>query len=161
MKKIVLFIVLSFLLSCTSATIYKKPENLIPRDQMVALLTDMYIANAAQINPSNSKSGGKKIKYMSLVYKKYDIDSARFKENNRYYTSNIKLYKAIYQEVFDTIEKLEKKYRIIKQIRDSIQKIKRDSIKKTKKLISPEDLKKKQRYRNSKKNLSKKPSLKE
>jgi uncharacterized protein DUF4296 len=155
MKKVVLFIVLSFLLSCTSATIYKKPENLIPRDQMVALLTDMYIANSIQRNPN--KSGKKNIKYMSLVYKKYNIDSTRFKESNQYYTSNIKLYKAIYQEVLDTIEKLEKKYTRLNQIRDSIKKIKSDSIKKAKKLINPKDLKRKTRYSNTKKNPSKKP----
>jgi len=159
MKKIVLLVVISFLLSCTSATIYKKPQNLIPREQMVALLTDMYISNAAQVN--HYKSGKNSIKYMSLVYKKYNIDSARFKESNRYYASNIKLYKAIYQEVLDTIEKLEKKYMALKKTKDSIQKIKRDSIKKVMKLKKPKDFKKNSRYRNPKKDLLKKTYLKE
>lgn len=148
MKKVILFIVFSFLLSCTSATIYKKPKNLIPRDQMVALLTDIYIANAAQINPY--KTGRKKINYLSLVYQKYNIDTIRFKESNRYYTSDIKLYKSIYQEVLDTIEKLEKTYRKRNQIKDSIQKIKRDSIAEIDKLKDPIEFKKKPRYKKGK-----------
>ena len=44
------FLVILFLVfaSCTSNTIYKKPENLIPKDSMIALLTDMYIASSAK-----------------------------------------------------------------------------------------------------------------
>lgn len=148
MKNTVLFIVISLLLSCTSATIYKKPKDLIPHDQMVALLTDMYIANAAQI--SYHKKGQKKINYLSLVYKKYNIDSARFKRSNEYYTSNIKEYKAIYQEVFNNIEKLEKKYTKLNEIRDSIKKLKRDSIKKNQKLSKPKKYIKESKKKNIK-----------
>ena len=49
MKKGFFYIaILLFLLSCTSNTIYKKPKDLIPKDSMVALLTDMYIASSAK-----------------------------------------------------------------------------------------------------------------
>ncbi|PJC58354.1 MAG: DUF4296 domain-containing protein, partial [Flavobacteriales bacterium CG_4_9_14_0_2_um_filter_35_242] len=41
---IILAIVL-FFGACTSNTIYKKPKDLIPKDQMVDLMVDMYMAN--------------------------------------------------------------------------------------------------------------------
>ncbi len=128
MKKNVLFLgFVSLLLACTSNTIYEKPKDLIPKEKMVALLTDMFLANSAIISPN--KSGKRNVKYTPLVYKKYHIDSAQFKRSNRYYTSNIKEYKAIYQEVLINIEKLEKKYKALQNKRDSIENVKKDSIK--------------------------------
>jgi len=117
---------IGLLLSCTSNTIYEKPKDLIPKDQMVALLTDIFLANSAAINPN--KSGKRNVKYLPLVYEKYHIDSAQFKRSNHYYTSNIKEYEAIYQEVFNNIEKLEKKYKVLQNKRDSIENLKKDSI---------------------------------
>ena len=88
---------LALLVSCTSNTIYKKPDNLIPREQMVDLLTDMFIARAAH-NIKN-KDDKQKINYMPLVYEKYKIDSLRFIDSNLYYMSRVDEYEAIYKEV--------------------------------------------------------------
>ena len=60
---------LLLLASCTSNTIYKKPKDLIPKDSMVALLTDMYIASSAK-NRKN-KFLKKEKNYVVLVYEKY------------------------------------------------------------------------------------------
>mgnify|MGYP000615930199 CR=1 FL=1 len=49
MNKFIYIIIVGFLLlSCTSNTILKKPDNLIPKDEMVDLLTDLFIAMNAQ-----------------------------------------------------------------------------------------------------------------
>ena len=50
----ILFLAL-FLINCTSNTIIKKPDNLISKDEMVNILTDLFLAN-----------GGKNIKYINF-----------------------------------------------------------------------------------------------
>jgi len=97
MKNISLLFGVLFMVSCTSNTIYKKPKDLIPKDTMVLLLTDLFIANTAY----SYKNRGlrKKTNYMPLLYNKYKIDSVRFLESNLYYTSIIDEYDEIYKEV--------------------------------------------------------------
>jgi len=49
MNKYIYILFISFLMfSCTSNTILKKPDNLIPEDQMVDLLTDLLLAVNAE-----------------------------------------------------------------------------------------------------------------
>lgn len=114
-------------MNCTSNTIIKKPDNLIPEDQMVDVLTDLFLA-----------TGGKNIKnihlqrnvnYYSLVYDKYLIDSTQFKESNYYYTSKIDDYDKILKRVDDRLKKLKDQLEEEKNLQDSIKKMERDSLK--------------------------------
>lgn len=127
MKKVLYILVFIFLSSCTSNTIYKKPENLIPKDTMVALLSDMYIALSAK-NIKN-KIQQRQVNYLPFVYDKYKIDSARFKESNVYYTSVIEQYNEILLEVKDNIDKQHKKYSEELKIQDSIKNLDKKKIK--------------------------------
>ena len=97
MKKIVVVFVLILVTSCTSNTILEKPEDLIPKDTMAMLISDLFIAKSAlgQKNMNNSRN----INYMPLVYEKYKIDSVRFITSNFYYTSKLDEYDVIYQEI--------------------------------------------------------------
>lgn len=97
MKQFLYFFVVLFMASCTSNTIYKEPENLIPKDSMMTLLTDMYIASSSK-NVKN-KFLKKEKDYMLLVYEKYKIDSARFIISNTYYTSKPEEYNEMLLEV--------------------------------------------------------------
>jgi len=129
MNKIFILLILIVVLgSCTGNTIYEEPEDLIPKEQMIALLTDIYIANSGNTSPNKLEK--RQIEYMPLVYNKYKIDSSRFKRSNIYYTSRIKDYKYIYQEVVKNLEILKESYKKPAMIYDSIQKVKSDSIKK-------------------------------
>lgn len=83
--------------SCTSNTIYKKPKDLIPKDTMVMLLTDLYIASPSYLY--KNKRLRRKTNYMPLVYNKYLIDSVRFIESNLYYTSIIDEYEEMHNQV--------------------------------------------------------------
>jgi len=94
MKKITSFLAVILFVSCTSNTIYKKPKNLIPKDTMVFLLTDLYLASASYFR--NNKQQQRKVNYAPLVYNKYHIDSIRFKESNLYYTSKIDEYEELF-----------------------------------------------------------------
>lgn len=128
MKKVLYILVFIFLSSCTSNTIYKKPENLIPKDTMVALLSDMYIALSAK-NVKN-KIKQRQVNYLPFIYDKYKIDSARFKESNVYYTSVIEQYNEILLEVKDNIDKEHKKYSKELKTQDSIKNLNNKKIKK-------------------------------
>ena len=125
MKKISYILFLSvFLMACTSNTIIKKPDNLIPKNQMVNLLTDMLIAAGAE-NIKNIDLE-RNVNYFPLVFEKYGIDSTRFKESNYYYTSQIDDYEKIIQKVNERIKALKDKLDNELKIQDSL---KNDSIK--------------------------------
>ena len=97
MKKLIFFLAIILLVSCTSKTILEKPKDLIPKDTMVLLLTDLYIAKSAYAEKNINNV--RKINYVSLVYNKYLIDSTRFRSSNYYYTSKLEEYDLIFKEV--------------------------------------------------------------
>lgn len=96
------------MLSCESKTNLEKPEDLIPQDQMIDLLVDMNLANGAR--SVKNKNLQKDKNYMYLVYKKYNIDSTRFANSNLYYTSEVEVYKKIFQEVDERLDILRSEY---------------------------------------------------
>ncbi len=86
-----------FAVSCTSKTIYKKPDDLIEKDKMISIWTDIYIARGAKT--VQTKDLRKNINYLPLVFEKYKIDSAQLSESNLYYTSKIDDYQKMFEEV--------------------------------------------------------------
>ena len=109
-----------FLINCTSNTIIKKPDNLVSKDEMANILTDMFLASGGE-NIKNLQLQ-RKVNYFPLVYEKHKIDSTRFKESNFYYVSRIDDY----QEILDKVDKKLKALRKLNQeemeVRDSIKK---------------------------------------
>lgn len=97
MKKVFIALSIVFFTSCTSNTILKKPKDLIPKDTMVMLITDLFIAKSA-IGEKNLNNH-RKVNYLPLVYNKYQIDSVRFKSSNFYYMSVFEEYDLMYKEV--------------------------------------------------------------
>ena len=129
MNKIRLLLSFVFLSSCTSNTIFKKPQDLIPRDTMSLLIQDMMIASSAKFIKNVNKQ--KKINYMSFVYDKYKIDSVRFQNSNFYYISKIDLYEEIITDAKVKLEDKKKFFTKIKATQDSINKLKRKKIRDT------------------------------
>lgn len=113
-------ILLGFLMlvSCTSNTIIKKPDNLISKNKMVDLLTDIHIANAGE-NIKNIHLQ-RAVNYYPLVFAKYNIDSTQFKESNYYYTSRIDDYDEILARVEARLTALKDQYDLERKISDSI-----------------------------------------
>lgn len=108
MNKIVYITVLMLFISCESKTKYKKPENLISKEQMIDLLTDIHLAagtrGIAEMHTDRERN------FMSLVYDKYNIDSTRFADSNFYYYSNIEEYELMFKEVEIRLKEIQKKY---------------------------------------------------
>ena len=128
LKYILILTLTVFITACTSNTIYKKPKDLIAKDQMVDLLVDMYLANAAK-NVKTKKSE-RKINYMPLVYEKYGIDSTRFQKSNIYYMSLIDEHEAIYKKVDARLRKMLDTIEASIKTIDSLKKVERKSKKK-------------------------------
>ena len=114
-----IFFISIFVISCTSNTIYKKPENLIPKDQMVDLLVDMQLALGAK--SIKNIDGNKNIEYIHLVFEKYGIDSARFAESNFYYMTDIDEFNKILKKTKNRIHIMKKDLESIKAKNDSIE----------------------------------------
>ena len=95
MKNLSYLLVFLCLFSCTSNTIFEKPEDLIPKDTMSLLLQELSIASSSKF--MKNKNFEKKINYMPLVYDQFKIDSTRFKTSNLYYMSKIdKVFRHFY-----------------------------------------------------------------
>ncbi len=140
MNKFSYILILSvFFSACTSNTIIKKPENLIPKEQMVDLLTDIFIANGGDniknINLQRSTN------YFPFVFEKYKIDSTRFRESNYYYTSRIDDYDEILEKVDKRLKALKEQYDKEIKLADSIKRVRKDSIKTSKNAIFRESKK--------------------
>ena len=131
MNKVFYIAIVSFLVvNCTSNTIIKKPDNLISKDQMVDLITDLAIATSAEhVKNLNLE---RNVNYFPQVFEKYHIDSTRFKESNYYYTSKIDEYDEILKKVEASLKTLKKEFDTKRRIRDSL---KRDSLKAVKKTL--------------------------
>lgn len=135
MLKSCYILIIITLFSCTSNTIFKKPEDLIEKELMVDLLTDLTIATTAK----NEKNiyGKRNVDYTQLVFEKYGIDTARFKKSNFYYTSRIDDYQAIYLEVEKRIKRQNSLFKDLRKEKDSLKndrirkiRLRKDSIRK-------------------------------
>jgi hypothetical protein len=126
MKRVWILSFLVFLcLSCTSNSIYEKPDDLIPKDSMQMILKDLYLATSAK-NIKNKRQQ-RRFSYIPLVYQKYKIDSTRFKESSLYYTSRIDDYEPMLNAILKTLQEERALFARQRAVRDSLR---QDSIKK-------------------------------
>lgn len=142
-KLIKYFLLLLLIFSCKSNNVDKpkKPDNLISKNKMIAIIYDISLMNAAK--GSNKKLiENEGIDPENYIYTKHNIDSLQFVLSNEYYAYNLKTYEDIYDGVKLKLEKNRKHFNTIieteKKIKDSINReISRefDSLKKIDKLI--------------------------
>ena len=134
MKHTTIFLIfMTLLASCSSNTIYDEPKDLIPKDSMVLLLKDLYLATSAK--SIKNKKQQKKISYTPLVYNTYKIDSLRFSTSNFFYTSKVDVYEPMLDQVMELLKKEQVFFTEAKKIKDSIF---NDSIKKKKEKMTEE-----------------------
>jgi len=122
-KTFISIISIFLLLGCQDIKQPEAPENLIPKDKMVAVLTDLYLNKAAR-NKSNRVVRQKGIKLDSFLYAKHQIDSLQFVESHAFYTLNINSYKELFTQVEANLQVLKKEV-------DSMQKEKGKALQET------------------------------
>ena len=96
MKKILFFCVVLIGFSCSNAGV-SKPKNLIEKDKMIDILYDMSLLQA--IKSQNLNGGISNKESNQYLFKKYKIDSIQLSESNKYYASDIKEYKEMFEKV--------------------------------------------------------------
>ena len=114
-------------ISCAEKLI-QEPENLIPAEKMVDVLNDLSILSAAK-TANNSKLDNSGIETMKFVFDKHGIDSAQFVRSDRYYASRPVEYESIYSKVELRLEAETKRRKEIKDLKDSLKLVERDSSK--------------------------------
>jgi hypothetical protein len=145
---------MTLLASCSSNTIYDEHKDLIPKDSMVLLLKDLYLATSAK--SIKNKKQQKKISYTPLVYNTYKIDSLRYSASNLFYNSKVDDYEPMLDQVMALLKKEQVFFTEAKKIKDSIF---NDSIKKKKITKDPKE-KEFEKFDVSKKRRSPKEFLK-
>jgi hypothetical protein len=100
MKKLsVVFFCFALLVRCQNAPI-EKPDNLIDQDKMVDIFFDITVLEAMK-SQTTLVLETNKINPNTYVYKKHHIDSLQFANSDKYYASDVKKYK----EIFDAVNK--------------------------------------------------------
>ncbi|KJD33838.1 hypothetical protein PK35_03560 [Tamlana nanhaiensis] len=107
---IALFSVLVFL-GCNKIKAPEKPDNLISKEKMVAILIDSKIIGAASsVDKRIMKENG--VDVNTYIYEKHNIDSLQFALSNNYYAFHVKDYKNIYEQVNDSLEALKAAFKV-------------------------------------------------
>tara|TARA_R100000935_G_C2817092_1_gene157830 strand:- start:360 stop:839 length:480 start_codon:yes stop_codon:yes gene_type:complete len=148
MRFLKVFIFACFLSSCQNIEEVNKPDNLIPQDKMVEVLTELAILNSAK-NKNKRTLEETGLQPDTYLYSKYEIDSLQLAESTTYYAKKYDQFDNIYQKVRQNLEVKKAKLEVIREeeqrIEDSIRTaatkdtLKIDSLK-TPKTISKDSL---------------------
>lgn len=122
-KSITFFIGFLVMVSCADRLV-EKPDNPISEDQMVSILKDMAVINAAKSTNFNIlKEHG--IEPTEYIFEKYAIDSVTFVQNDRYYASRPVEYLRIHEAVEALLLKEKEEADVRKKVNDSLNMISR------------------------------------
>lgn len=103
MKKIgAFFLIFAILISCQKPAI-PKPDNLIDENEMVDIMVDISILEAIK-SQKKVVLEANAINPNTYIFKKYKIDSLQFANSDKFYASDIKKYKEIFDKVNKRIE---------------------------------------------------------
>ncbi len=127
MKLKLTIILLLVLTSCYKIDRPEKPNPLVSKDKMVAVLIDIALMNSAKsVNRKVIEKNG--IVPEKHIYTLHGIDSLTFAKSNEYYAFEIKEYQEIYNKVKDSLDQLKEKYKAI-EVKQKKEDAKKDSIK--------------------------------
>lgn len=123
MKSFIYILFILFVVSCQDIPDVEKPENLIDRAKMEAIIYEMSILNGAR-GYDIQKLSKYDVKPETYIFEKFDIDSLQYAKSVSYYSSDIEAYKNMYLSIqkriegefslYDSLAKIEKK------VKDSI-----------------------------------------
>ena len=105
-----LYFFLGLLLFCDcSQNVVPKPDHLLSIDEMESIVYDLSILQAAQ-QTDKTYFKEQAITPISYVFKKHEIDSLIYAQNDLYYASRPQEYEIIYRRVERTLQALKKSY---------------------------------------------------
>lgn len=124
MKKFWILLILFIAFACRDADKVREPDNLIPENKMVEVLTDLSLLNSAKnYNRRQLESTG--LRPIEYLYDRHGIDSVRLAQSTRYYANYPADLERIYTRVKDNLESLKTDLELIrdqeKKEKDSLQ----------------------------------------
>lgn len=121
MKKILAVIFLTLvLISCQDIKQTPKPDNLIPQEKMVEVLTELSLLHGAR-SYNKTLMEEKGIDPYPYLMDKFGIDSVQLVQSNDYYAANYKEYQQIYEKVKIRLQALMDEYDSIREVEERIQ----------------------------------------
>lgn len=109
--------VLCLLVSCQNVDRMPEPDNLIPEEKMVDVLTEISLLHGAR-SYNKALMEEKGIDPYPYLTRKYNIDSSQLVKSNEYYAQNFKQYKRIYDSVKVRLESLVVEYDSIRELEE-------------------------------------------
>ncbi len=104
MKNLTPFLIVLVMAASCVEKIVEKPKDLIPREKMTQLLTDMAILNAAK--STNAALLERHFDSPTdFLLEQYGVDSVQFVKSDLFYASQPLVYEAIYKEIADRLDK--------------------------------------------------------
>lgn len=107
-KKILfLFVFAILLIACSKEKRVSIPSEVIPPEQMVPVLVDFHLAEAALIKAREAKQNVDSLKgqYYHSITKKHHITFNTFNVSIKFYSSNLKELYTIYRDVVSELSK--------------------------------------------------------
>lgn len=122
--KIVWVLALMLLFSCQDIKKVDRPNDLIPEQKMVEVLTDLSLINSAK-NYNRRLLEETGLRPSEFLYQKHNIDSLQLARSTEYYASNPEQIDRIYKQLQNNLEEMRDKLEIVteeeKRIKDSLQ----------------------------------------
>lgn len=109
MKLLWLLVLMVSFISCQDIEEVREPDNLIPEQKMVEVLTDLSILNAAK-NYNKRLLEAKGLHPDQYLYEKHNIDSLQLAESTHYYAKNFNRLENIYERVKQNLESVKQDY---------------------------------------------------
>lgn len=123
MKFLKVLFLAGFFWSCQNVDEIKEPDNLIPEDKMVDVLTELSLLNSAKnFNKRILEETG--LQPDTYFFSKYKIDSLQLAESTSYYAKKYDKFDAIYKRVKQNLDGMKEKLDVIlaeeQRIEDSL-----------------------------------------
>ena len=85
-----------------------KPDSLIAERQMIRILVDVHLTEAALVYLRNHGKDSKELQrdYYNVIFSKYKISKKRFSENLTYYQADQENFLKMYNEVINQLKSL-------------------------------------------------------
>lgn len=103
-----------FLFSCQDIREVEKPNDLIPEQKMVEVLTDLSLINSAK-NYNRRMLEATGLRPNEYLYEKHNIDSLQLARSTEYYANNPDQLQRIYSEIQENLEEMQEKLEVIRE----------------------------------------------
>lgn len=131
MRKLGIIFLLFAVFACRDVDKIREPENLIPQNKMVEVLTDLSLLNSAK-NYNRRQLENTGLRPMEYLYDRHGIDSVSLAQSTRYYANFPSELERIYARVKNNLENLkstlELRREAEKKVQDSLLQAQKDSL---------------------------------